>query len=138
MSASDLIDSTGSVPKLKIGALVTSILGTIAFGYQVAILRVIDGIGGGITSTLGAIEEWLAGGVISTSLPGGPIRESGIVDLLFGGLIRASNAAVAEHVAWLDGLGLVGQLVAFVEVLGIVYILVTVTTWILRQGARSI
>jgi len=104
----DIIDSSGSSPRLRIGALVSVVSGTLIWSGYVALSDWIDStIGLGI-GAIGDFAAWLNGSVVP-----------GIVDIGTSGI----ESAVAANVEWVSTLGIIGPIVASIEILVVIYLL---------------
>lgn len=134
MANNGLIDSSGSTPSVKIGAVVTTFLSTIIYGWYVGFINVLDAVGGGVTSTLDDVTAWLAGGQEWMPELGYSVRRGGVLDLLFGGAETFLDAATQSHVEWLSNFGLWGQLFAFAEGIAVFVF----TLWALSKGVQAL
>jgi hypothetical protein len=110
MSSSDLIDTSGPRPSLRLPAVISLILGSAAWGYVTGAAEVIEVLLGGFADFLAGTGLWLGrvvGGLFA--VPGGVI-----------------GAAYRANTAWLASLGVWGLPVAIVEVAAIVFVLLVV------------
>lgn len=104
------IDTSGDVPTLEIGALVTSLLGIISFGWLFGAINFIERIGSGINA-------WLRGGEETLSR---------IVTLLFRAATEPSTAAWSSTAESIATIGLFGQVIALLELAVFFWILLAV------------
>lgn len=106
------IDTSGSTPRLKVGAVATGILGTLLVGVQSGYLSIIEAIGGGYSSTADAIASFLSGG-------------DGLIPSLFDFAIGVGHAAAVANGEWIrETFGAFGILAAFVEGFLIIYLVI--------------
>lgn len=112
MSASDIIDTSGSTPSLRVSALVAAMSGTVIYGWFAGVVETIDRIGSGAASAYRDLGDWIAEGVI------GSLLEIPI------GIIETAVSANSEFLALL---GAIAPIVAAIEVALIVWILVRAT-----------
>lgn len=110
MASSDLIDTSGGRPSLRLPAVVSLILGSAVWGYVNGAAEVIEVLLGGTADFIAGIGLWIGRVVVGLfAVPGGVI----------GSAFRANTA-------WLASLGVWGLPVAVVEVAAIVFVLLVV------------
>jgi hypothetical protein len=117
MSSNDLIDTSGGRPSLRLGAVVSLLIGSGAYGYVNGSAKVIDVLLGGVGDFLDGSGRWL--GRVVGGLFGIP---SGVID----GAFRA-------NAAWLASLGVWGLPAAVVEVAAILLILLVVLRFVISN-----
>lgn len=113
------IDTTGKTPTLKVGAAATGILGTILVGLQSGFISILTGFGGGYSSTLDGVNEFVSGGVIPS-----------LVDLV----VDVGRAAALTNGEWLSTFGALGIVVGFVEGFGIILVVI----WTVRTVVSTL
>lgn len=120
--SSGLIDTSGSTPSLRLGALATTILGTITYGWAIGVNRVIAAVGGGISSTIDGVAEF---------------RNDMIRD--YFGLAETFGAAVArENGEFLAQFGIAAQFLAFLEGIIIAVVLYYGVQWMIVKAQEAI
>lgn len=118
MSGSSLIDTSGSTPSIRIGALVSTLFGTVAYGFYAGWVRVINNWGTGVVETLAALAQW----------------EGDLVGLLFSGLGAMISGAAQVTIDHLGIAGIGAQPVAFVMGMAVIGLVL----WTVRTGIRRL
>jgi len=136
MSASDWIDSSGSMPGLKTGAAATGVFATILWGWASGLIEFVGSATSGIWGTIDAIRRFLASPSMILD-DNGLVHPEGVIPWLFGIFESVLSQAALSHSMWLSSLGIFGQLVAFLEgvlfLVGVVWVLNVAISWIGRS-----
>ena len=123
MSASDIIDTSGSTPSLRISALVAAASGTVIYGYYSAVVDTIDRIGSGAAAAYRDLADWIANDYIGS-----------LIEIPIG-TIETATAANQEFLALF---GAVAPAVAAVELLVLVWLLIETTTTLIGYGRTAL
>lgn len=116
------IDTSGSTPRLRVGAVATGILGTILVGVQSGYLSIITRVGGGASSTLDAIASFLA-------------DPSGLIPGLFDVAVDVGRTAAQANGEWIaDTFGAFAIVAAFAEGVLLIYLVI----WGVRTAATRL
>lgn len=106
-----LIDTSGSRPSLRIGALATLLTGTVIWGWFSGFIDFLDALGSGIAGSLAALGSWLEHDLLA-----------GIFGIAEDGMAEIS----AQNAAFLEVFGPFAQVVAVIEVAIVIWILLAV------------
>lgn len=120
--SSGWIDTSGSLPALKVGAVVTGMFATVVYGMQTAFLRFFNGVTSGYFSFVDGIAHWVE--TFPTSVIDGGV---GIMDV-----------ATQGHIEWLASLGLVAYPVVVVEAVVVVALLLFTTRLVITAVLGAI
>jgi len=104
----DIIDSSGSSPRLRLGALLGTGVATVAYGYWAGLLSWIDATLGGLNGSYDTIGTWISEELLGSLFAIGP---------------NTISAAAASNARWIASLGPAGIVVATIELLVVAYLL---------------
>lgn len=102
----DLIDTEDGSPRLRIGALLTTIVATVAYAFELGFIGLVNAIRGGLGGTAGDLGAWVSG-------------EDGLIEALFAIPGEAFDAAFAATAGVIGSAGVFAQLLAVVELMAI-------------------
>jgi len=105
----DIIDSSGSSPRLRITALVGLASAEVIFGWWAGLIAWIDAALGGLNGSYGVIGTWLSEELLGSLFAIGP---------------STIRAAAASNARWVESLGMAGIVVATIELVIIVYLII--------------
>ena len=123
MSASDIIDTSGSTPSLRISALVAAASGTVIYGYYSAVVSTLDRIGSGAAAAYRDLADWIANDYIGS-----------LIEIPIG----AIDAATAANQEFLALFGAAAPAVAAVELMILVWIMLRVSTELIGYGRTAL
>lgn len=112
---SRFVEVVNGSPRLKAGALASTIFGTVALGHFYGVIDAVGLILGGFYGAVDAVGAWISDTVI-----GG----------LFSYGAEATGAAWSGNVAFIEGLGALGLVVAALEVA----VVTAIFLWATRTG----
>lgn len=101
-----LIDTEDGSPRLRIGALLSTVVATVAYAFELGFIEFINAVRGGLGGAAGDLEAWVAG-------------EDGLIAALFGIPESAFDAAFAATANAIGSAGVFAQLLAVVELMAL-------------------
>lgn len=120
---SRLIDTSGDVPRLRLAALATTLVGIVSWGYVEGLLSFIGRAGDGVSGALYGLALWiehdLVGGIVSIAT-------------------STMTAGFGANIAWLRTLGAIGLVVGLVEALVVGYVVLWTLSTIVSIATEAI
>lgn len=113
VSVSDVIDTSGSRPRIRPGALATLLTGTVIWGWFAGWIGYVDAALGGVTSSVEDLGYWI---------------ERDLLAAIFGIAEDGTAEIAAQNASAISSLGLLGQLIA----VGQVALLVLFVAYVVR------
>lgn len=119
------IDTTGSLPRLRVVALLGSSAGLVVFAWLHGLMSFLRNAGQGVANSLNGFRTFMY------SLDG----TDSVVSLILSGITQATSVMWQANAAWLsDTFGVFAQPVAVLEIMVVIYALLTA----LQKGAQRI
>lgn len=103
-----LIDTSGDTPTLKIGAVVSFVVGTVFWGTIQGVITMIQRFGAGLWGSVRDLETWLAG-------------QGGLIPAVFAIPETLFSIAFTLNASWLGVTGPFAQVLAVVEIGALVW-----------------
>lgn len=118
MDVTRFVDTSGSVPSLRVGALVSTLVGAVVYGWLYGFIGFVDTWLGGIAGAISSLGSYLSGALIPT---------------LFAGLSGPVEAAWQSNAEFVASLGTLGMLVAALELALVLFIVLAVVERLLES-----
>lgn len=113
MTSDPAIDTSGRTPRLVLGALLTTSVGTLLLAQFKAVMSWIRGVGDGVSDVINGVSTFL----YSTS-------ERSVLSLTIGGVESTMAAAWDANAVWLAStFGTFAQPVAVVEIVVVIWLM---------------